>query len=63
MIDLSPTPTYYSNTWHETREGALKCPVCKPKVLAGQETDKFLDEYRGMARRMMSGLASESWQP
>lgn len=23
---------FYANTWHTTREGALKCPVCKAKV-------------------------------
>jgi hypothetical protein len=28
--------TFYADTWHDTREGALKCPVCKPKVLAAE---------------------------
>lgn len=34
LRQLQAEPKFYSTTWHDTRENALKCPPCKEVVLA-----------------------------
>jgi hypothetical protein len=32
---------FYADTWHDSYENAIKCPVCKPKAVAYQEAERL----------------------
>lgn len=50
-MDSNLPTTFYSNTWHDTRDNALKCPPCKRVVLAEEAAEAKAAEERARQAR------------